>query len=676
MKTKLSKSMLMTALICGTIVPALFGGASAYAAEKDEVDEALSSFELNPMVITATRTEKRDVDIPASTEVLTHQQIVNSGATNAFDALRAVNGIDVNNYFPGGAPMTTMTSDINIRGFGKGTLIMVNGNPINLNNKYVFDAIPTESIERIEIIKGGGSIQYGSEAMGGVVNIITKKKGSNYVTVGAGNYGQRKASVGVGNDKFHVNYDFKRWGRVEDLSISARPVVEHKVNEKSGNHSGTYDYNLIKNDKRSLDVGYNITDKLTIGYNHFESYVDYRSDWADKQDMRNLRNSYTKEDLIQLNYTDDYFKGHIWYNQNNISYGGYDNYKTSSVVLGPVGRTQKKAKEFGIDLQKDFKFGEKSLLTVGTDYRHQKYDDVLAKGEAGEGEKTRSIYSAFVQLDQKFSKKDSIILGGRGTWTGGAFNGQNYHNFSGSFQYLHKFDENKSLFAKAAQSFIMPSFGEMYPVGLLGGSPNPDLKPAKGTHYELGYKAVNGKYTWKATLFHMKVKDNISADTVKGADGTVIDYKYTNEDFKNTGFEMGVEAKASKHLDWNLAFTVHNPQYKKESPDNKKIGWQKKFGRYQITGGIHYHIGKFRTSFTGSYVGGRWMSPSTSDSYRTKPYFLTSLTAGYAPTKNHEINLIIDNVLDRRDNISNTMSSNGAYFTTGTNFLLSYTYKF
>ena len=56
MKTKMSKGMLMTALICGTIVPALFGGASAYAAEKDEVDEALSSFELNPMVITATRT--------------------------------------------------------------------------------------------------------------------------------------------------------------------------------------------------------------------------------------------------------------------------------------------------------------------------------------------------------------------------------------------------------------------------------------------------------------------------------------------------------------------------------------------------------------------------------------------------------------------------------------------
>ena len=173
----------------------------------------------------------------------------------------------------------------------------------------------------------------------------------------------------------------------------------------------------------------------------------------------------------------------------------------------------------------------------------------------------------------------------------------------------------------------------------------------------------------------MRVKDNISATSERDKIDNTLTYKYKNEDFKNTGFEIGVEAEASKHLDWNLAFTIQNPQNKVEGEANK-VGWQKKFGRYQITGGVNYHIGKFRASFTGSFVGNRYMSPSSADSYKTRPYFLTSLTAAYMPTKNHEINLIIDNVLDRRDNISNTMSKNGAYFTTGTNFLLSYTYKF
>ena len=684
---KLSKGMLMTALICGSIVPVLCGGVSVYAAEA-KAEDALSSFNLDPMVITATRTEKRDVDIPASTEVLTNEQIVASGATNAFDALRHVNGIDVNNYFPGGAPMTTMTSDINIRGYGDGTLVMLNGNPVNLNNKYVIDAIPTESIERIEIVKGGGSVLYGSEAMGGVVNIITKKKGSNYVTVGGGNYGQRKASVGVGNEKFHVNYDFKRWGRVEDLSVSARPTKAHTTSATTGGESGTYDYNLVKNEKKSLDVGFNITDKLSLGFNHWESDVNYRSDWTSDNTMRNWRNTYTKENMAQLNYNDDNFKGHVWYNENNISYAGYDayySYSTSTQKLTAptfTVRTQQKNKTFGIDLQKDFNLSSKSVLTVGTDFKYEQLHKVLSSGKpvTTNPEMSRNTYALFAQLDQKLGKKDSIILGGRGTWTTGGWNNQNYHNFSGSFQYMHKLDDNQGLYVKAAQSFIMPSFSQMSPSGLLGGLENPDLKPQKGTNYELGYKAVTGKYTWKAALFHMKVKDNITA-TVSEKDGSGnITYKYSNVDFKNTGFEASVDARESKHLNWNFGFTVSKPQFNSNALNSKgalaKPGWQRKYSGFQIKAGIDYHIAKFRTSFSCSYVGDRWMSPSSSDSYKTDPYFLTSWTASYAPTKNHEINLIVDNVFDRRDNISNTMSDNGAYFTTGRNYLLSYTYKF
>lgn len=698
MEKKLSKGTLMAALICGSIVPVLMGTSGVYAAEAE--DDALSSFTLDPMVITATRTEKRDVDVPAATEILSNEQIVASGATNAFDALRHVNGIDVNNYFPGGAPMTTMTSDINIRGYGDGTLVMLNGNPVNLNNKYVIDAIPTESIERVEIVKGGGSVLYGSEAMGGVVNIITKKKGSNYVTVGGGNYGQRKASVGVGNEKFHVNYDFKRWGRVEDLSVSTRPTNVHKDTKISKGkyagetyESGTYDYNLVKNEKKSLDIGYNITDKLSLGFNHWESDVNYRADWTSDNTLRNWRNTYTKENMIQLNYNDDNFKGHAWYNENNISYAGYDSY-TSSTTDGdgdtkPVpakftGRTQQKNKTFGIDLQKDVRLNSKALLTIGTDFKYEQLHKVLSSGKPVKTnpEMSRNTYALFAQLDQKLGEKDSIILGGRGTWTTGGWNNQNYHNFSGSFQYMHKFNENQGLYAKAAQSFIMPSFSQMSPSGLLGGLENPDLKPQKGTNYELGYKAVTGgKYTWKAALFHMKVKDNITA-TVGEKDGSGnITYKYSNVDFKNTGFEASVDAKESDHLNWNFGFTVSKPQFNSTAVSAKtgklvKPGWQRKYSGFQIKAGIDYHISKFRTSFSCSYVGDRWMSPSSSASYKTDPYFLTSWTASYAPTKNHEINLIVDNVFDRRDNISNTMSGNGAYFTTGRNYLLSYTYKF
>lgn len=662
MKTKLSKGMLMAALICGTIVPALYGGASVYAAEADTAD-ALSSFELDPLVITATRTEKRDVDVPASTEVLTNQDIVERGATNAMDALTYVNGVEINRYFPGGAAMTTMTSDINIRGYGEGTLVMVNGNPINLNNSYNIDAIPTESIERIEIVKGGASVLYGSEAMGGVVNIITKKKGSNFVTAGIGNRGQRKFNVGVGNDKFHLNYDITRWGKIRHINDSARPATK-----------GTdYYFNHDKSTKQNIGVGYNITDDLSLNYNHFESKVNYSRYYIWNNEYSQWRDTYTKEDLVQLNYDKDDFKIHAYWNKNKINYFGEGKSKVGGAMSKNLP-TRRENTVFGADIQKDFRFGKKSLLTVGADYKYEKMDQVLSSGKPGDGAKSRNTYAIYAQLDQKLTDRDTLIIGGRGTWTTGGWGGNDYHNFSASGQYLHKFDEDQGVYIKAASSFIMPTFSQMQPSGSLGGVDNPDLKPQRGLNYEIGYKAVKGNHSYRAAFFHTKVKDNITA-TVLGRDdqGSVI-YQYTNKDFKNTGFEAGMDVKASDKFSYNLGFTIQNP--KNYDSKYEEFGWRRKFGRYQIKGGINYHLKKFRAALTGSYIGDRYTCPSSKEGYKIKPYFMTTLTAGYAPDKNSEFALIIDNVLDRNDNVSNTMNSGGAYYYTPINFLFTYTYKF
>ncbi|MBR1590605.1 MAG: TonB-dependent receptor [Acidaminococcaceae bacterium] len=661
MEKKLSKGMLMAALICGSVVPVLLGGASVYAAEAE--DDALSSFTLDPVVITATRTEKRDVDVPASTEILTNEDLIKRGATNAMDAMRQVNGIEVNNYFPGGTAMTTMTSDINIRGYGDYTLVMINGNPVNLNGVYNIDAIPREAIERIEIVKGGGAILYGSDAVGGVVNIITKKKYSNYITAGYGNYGQRKLNVGAGNEKFHVNYDLYRWGEVNHLSDSANPPT-----------ASSYTYSQNKSKKENIGVGYNINDKLSFEYNHFNSAIDYHRNSNKTGKYHQYRTTETNQDLAQLNYNDKDFKGHIWYNKNRIKYSGFNAIKINK-VLGPVALTKRENTVFGVDLQKDFHFGEKSLLTVGTDYKYEKFDQVLTTGVVPDDHvKTRNTYALFAQLDQKLTKQDNIIVGGRGTWTKGAWNNQNYHDFSASGQYIHKFDEDQSLYVKAAQSFVMPTFSQMYPSGMLGGEPNPDLEPQKGVHYELGYKKVAGNHTWSAALFHMKVKNNISATRDTDDEGNTI-YQYQNKDFRNTGFEANLRVEANDRLGYNIGMTIQNPENINHQ-NEKKVGWQRKFGKYQIKGGIDYSIGKFRSALNGTYIWDRYTSPSNTDSYAIKPYFLTTFTAIYAPDKNSEISLIVDNVLDRKDILSNTASAGGGYYATPTNFMLSYTYKF
>ena len=631
MNKKFSTSLLMTVLITSLC----FGEAQSIFAE-----ENFDEYTLDTMVVTATRTEKRDVDVPASTEIITYEDIVDSGSVNAMEAVSKMLGVDYNTYLPGGSAQTSMTNEINVRGFSYGTLILVNGNPINLNNTYVIDAIPAEAIERIEVVKGGGSVLYGSEAQSGVINIITKKKVSNKVRVGFGNYKQQQYNVAVGNDKLKINYDLKKWGYVKEARYTA---------------ANTYT-NLKESSNENIGIGYNFNDQLSFEYNHLDTEVSYES--LKKGRLNSFTDSSNKQDLIQLNYNGNKTKGHAWFNKTKLDYAGSS------------ARNLFENESFGADLQQNIELNNKSLLTVGGVYKREVYNSKLKKGKPSIGKKARNQMGLFAQLDYKFNDKDNVIIGGRGTWTSSESNGQSYDNFSTSAQYIHKFDQDKSFYVSVAESFVMPSFKQMFPSSWVETKPNPDLKPQEGINYEMGYKEISGNHAWKVALFHMDIKDNISATLNK--DDT---YEYSNQDFKNTGFEASLRVDASEKFDYDLGLLVHNPKYKWDT--DIRNGWHNKFGKYQITGGVGYKIAKFRAKLTGSYIGDRYSSPSTmSYSYKLKPYFLTSLTATYSPDNNSEVSLLINNLLNRSDILSYSNKVGFGSLYTPTNFMLSYTYRF
>ena len=92
-----------------------------------------------------------------------------------------------------------------------------------------------------------------------------------------------------------------------------------------------------------------------------------------------------------------------------------------------------------------------------------------------------------------------------------------------------------------------------------------------------------------------------------------------------------------------------------------------------MNGGLTYQKDKWTASLNGTYLCARVMTPSDTPSYPTKPYFLTSLNVQYAPSATDTISLSIDNLLDRKDNLSHTSSY---YYSTPINYMVSYSHKF
>lgn len=642
MDKSFSKSLLMTALITGTV---LWGGNSVLAQENEQ------EFTLDPMVITATRTEKRDVDVPASTTILSNQDLKNTGAQNLQVALGRVPGLIYKTFSPGGGAMGTMANEIAIRGVSNGTLVMLNGTPMNLRGKYFLDAIPVENVERVEIVKGGAGVLYGSEAMGGVINIITKKEFTNSVSVGYGNYGQQKYSASVGTDKVDVGYNLEKWGNVDTISRSDDKGLKHT--------------DMTGSEKRNLYVDYKINDNWNFLYNYFETNVRYDT-WFDDAykevpkggALQQNREYVTKQNLVQLLYQDDTLKANLYYNQNKLMANGFTNYNTSGKFQGKIYDTDEKNRTYGADVQKEWQLNSKGSLVLGGSYQNEFYDDYSSKVT------DRHIYAVYGQYDHKFDDKNELIVGARETWTTGGYRDQNYDNFSMSGQYVHKLDDDDSLYANVTQSFIMPTFSQMYGASDTAIA-NPDLKPQKGVSYEAGWKRVTDSHSWKAAVYHIDITDNISAtwDTDK------TEYQYTNEDFKNTGIELSCDIEGKNGWSYNWGVNYMDPKVK----GTKKPYWDRKYGRVQLNGGITYSKDKWVSSLQGTYLAERVGTPSSSHSSHEKPYFLTSLTTTYNADKQNSFTLTMDNLLDREDNLSHSGSE---YYSTPFNFMLTYNYKF
>ena len=655
-------------LLTGAVLSVFMAGAYGNACAADGTSDAVYS--LNPVVVTATRYEKSDAEIPAATQTFTEEQIEQTGADNLQVALQYLDGVIDAGMGPNGTSVSSMTTKNVIRGVSNGTVVMINGTPINWRTNYNLENIPTSAVERVEVVRGGGAVLYGSQATGGVINIITKKTLPNEVKVGLGNKGRQEYAVTANAGDLSIAYTYNKWGKLGYVSSSDSSIKPDKTRV-----SVETKQRFFGSEKNDFLATYKLNDHADFLYNHNES----ASRWAytytgitdpDYEDMndhpRYIRRYENDKDFLQFNFHGlDGISGHVFYNYNTLKTHGTDYYSsTGKKYAAPKAvRGQEKNKTYGYDVQKVWDGNPDQTFLIGTSLVRETFENETS--DTG-----RNIISAFGSWERNLTAKDVLTLSGRGTWTTGGI--QNFHNFSGQAQYLHKLDNTQSLYASVGQSFVLPTFSQMYSREQAGGISNiignPDLKPQKGLHYEAGWKKEETNRQYKVALFTEKIDDNISYSGTSGR------WYAINEDFKNHGIEASIRGQEDNGFTWHAGLTWQDPKSKQTTEKTSaKRYWDRSYGRILLTGGVGYEKEKWTTALNFSYLADRVQSPLAAHSHSVKPYLLTSMTVKYSPNKSSDIMLAIDNLLNRKDIVSHTTSD---YYATPRNFILSYRYKF
>lgn len=655
-------------LLTGAVLSVFMAGAYGNACAADGTSDAVYS--LNPVVVTATRYEKSDAEIPAATQTFTEEQIEQTGADNLQVALQYLDGVIDAGMGPNGTSVSSMTTKNVIRGVSNGTVVMINGTPINWRTNYNLENIPTSAVERVEVVRGGGAVLYGSQATGGVINIITKKTLPNEVKVGLGNKGRQEYAVTANAGDLSIAYTYNKWGKLGYVSSSDSSIKPDKTRVPV-----EMKQRFFGSEKNDFLATYKLNDHADFLYNHNES----ASRWAytytgitdpDYEDMndhpRYIRRYENDKDFLQFNFHGlDGISGHVFYNYNTLKTHGTDYYSsTGKKYAAPKAvRGQEKNKTYGYDVQKVWDGNPDQTFLIGTSLVRETFENETS--DTG-----RNIISAFGSWERNLTAKDVLTLSGRGTWTTGGI--QNFHNFSGQAQYLHKLDNTQSLYASVGQSFVLPTFSQMYSREQAGGISNiignPDLKPQKGLHYEAGWKKEETNRQYKVALFTEKIDDNISYSDTSGR------WYAINEDFKNHGIEASIRGQEDNGFTWHAGLTWQDPKSKQTTEKTSaKRYWDRSYGRILLTGGVGYEKEKWTTALNFSYLADRVQSPLAAHSHSVKPYLLTSMTVKYSPNKSSDIMLAIDNLLNRKDIVSHTTSD---YYATPRNFILSYRYKF
>ena len=623
-------------------------------AASTEVNGASESHVIN---VTANRMALLDLDTPAAMDVITDKDIMNSGAKNAFDAVNMVPGITSFSYGASGLEYGAMDSRVNIRGLERGSLILVNGVPMNLNGKGGLSSIPTGSIARIEVLKGAASALYGSDAMSGVVNVITKtptKEGGS-ATIGVGNMGSQTYKINYGTPRFLIGIERGFFGK-QDPST---PVRTDSVSHPRG-----YEYYTARDKGNSIGIFMSgkLSDKVTLNFSRFEGKSAYAQLSTESNATNRNRHSTTyayddSKNNASLIYKDGNTTGTLFYNDRDLK-GKNRKHSLPSYTSNDSNYI---ARQYGVDVQHEWDFrGGKDYLIGGVLGKRETYRTTSGPVYASPHRHSLALYGSY---SYQINPTWTTVVGLRYTDIKDPV--KNQHVLTPQFQLNHRINKESSVYMNVGKAFTMPNLSDTFKTvnRQYQSVSGRNLKPEEGWNYELGYKHITNKDSWKVAAFYMDFKNFFSWKPDSNGKMTI---RVNGGRYRNVGIEAEYGRKLTDRLKMSIGASYSNPK----QMEIDKNYWKQANPKLQFTGGIHYNSSTWTAGSSINFVTKRMKNR---DGGINPNLVAWNAYVGYQFNENSSVRLDARNLLNRHNVISN---GDWEYWDEPFNYQLSYTQKF
>ena len=521
------KNALRNAILLSLLVGATAVYSPVVLAAEETANQGAMEFAMEEYVVTASRTQTAKVDTPANVTTIDAEKIESRRYQDVAEALKDVPGATVIDTGTGAYEKKVMLNG------DERVLVLVDGRRVNIDmgtmsrSSFDMNQLPDVSqIERIEVVKGHGGALYGSDAVGGVINIITKKMDHNYGKVsmafgsnqardGKAMYTIKEGKTGISVNASKYKQGYYKYKDAATKSTNRWPGQSEYTNEKVG-----LKINQELSDTSSIEVGYDFS-KLD---GHNPTFL-YGTSSIDKK----TNNIYAKYDWT-INDND---QGYLNIYRNELKYEFQGNMEE---------------RDLGFEAQQAISTSDTNKVVIGASYR--KAD--VSNEKSYKGEKNINNKAIFVNDIWDFAETWSLNAGAR----------YDKHSTAGSKTTLSaglnkKFDDNSHAYINWGQVFKAPTIDDLYYYyvdsyyGTISQG-NPNLKPEKGDTFTIGYGTkIKEKTDVSISYFQSKIEDAI--------DWSMDFYgNYTPENVKKqkkNGFELSIDHKLNDNWDLTASYT-------------------------------------------------------------------------------------------------------------------------